>query len=543
MVSLVNNDLVQQSVYTKVAPKLTAILQQHRFTAAGIQAFLGIPVYEALQRGEPAAVLFHLQEHANKPLAVLLELFSLHEPVAPARIIEVFGADFTQELIDAGVLGHRSQLVSGDDSDVETLTALIDVTAHVIQHHNQWVFSDVDASQLDNYIPGAEHVLGVGAASLSLLKTTPKTFVNSVLDLGTGSGIQILGQLDCSRTITATDIHPRALDFAVATLRAASDRADTAEDEQSRGATVELLQGSWFEPVAGRSFDRIIANPPFVVGPGVIEHVYRDSGVALDGATALVVGQSIEHLRIGGTAHLLGAWVHQHGQSWQQRIASWLPDYGVRAWVLQRDVVSPQMYVGTWLRDESIDPRSRAGRAKTTQWLQHFRDADVAGVGFGFIALERLEDSVASDIVIETLEHSFDGDLGPEIEEYFLRSEWLSHQDTDHMLDARYFLRPSVAKEDIYVADKGNEQGFIAELIRLSRMDGPRWSHEIDEHLAAIIAGLHPHGLSLREIVSLYAYGHQYDEAELQAAIIAPFVDLIRHGLILPTELLRDGEY
>jgi len=27
---------------------------------------------------------------------------------------------------------------------------------------------------------------------------------------------------------------------------------------------VELLDGSWFEPVDGRQFDKIVANPPFV---------------------------------------------------------------------------------------------------------------------------------------------------------------------------------------------------------------------------------------------------------------------------------------
>ncbi len=31
------------------------------------------------------------------------------------------------------------------------------------------------------------------------------------------------------------------------------------------------------------------------------------------------------------------AWVHQGEQSWQQRVASWLPDTGVAAWIIQRE--------------------------------------------------------------------------------------------------------------------------------------------------------------------------------------------------------------
>lgn len=177
------------------------------------------------------------------------------------------------------------------------------------------IFSDADAS-MTQHVPGPEHVLGVGAASLSLLQATPTSPGGRVLDLGTGSGIQVLGQAGLASSITATDVHPRALDFAEATLIDSDIEA-------------ELLEGSWFEPVQGRDFDRIIANPPFVVGPPEIGHVYRDSGMDLDGASKLVVEQACAHLSPGGTAHLLGAWVHSADQSWQQRVAEWLPDHAL----------------------------------------------------------------------------------------------------------------------------------------------------------------------------------------------------------------------
>ena len=77
-----------------------------------------------------------------------------------------------------------------------------------------------------------------------------------VADLGTGSGAIALA-LASERPqwqVTATDLSPDAL--AVARTNA-----------QSLGLErVELLCGSWFAPLAGRRFDLILSNPPYI-GP------------------------------------------------------------------------------------------------------------------------------------------------------------------------------------------------------------------------------------------------------------------------------------
>ena len=124
---------------------------------------------------------------------------------------------------------------------------------------------------------------------------------------------------------------------------------------------MDIREGAWFEPVAGEKFERIVANPPFVVGLPEVGHVYRDSGLNLDGASELVVNHVPEHLAPNGTAFILGAWIHAEDEPWERRVASWFPQTGVSAWVCQRDVVDPALYVSTWLKDESIDPRSVEG--------------------------------------------------------------------------------------------------------------------------------------------------------------------------------------
>jgi release factor glutamine methyltransferase len=81
-----------------------------------------------------------------------------------------------------------------------------------------------------------------------------KTGVLRVLDLGTGSGAIALA-LARERPqwqITATEVSEAALALA-------RQNARTMDLTQ-----VEFLSGSWFEPVAGRFFDFIVANPPYV---------------------------------------------------------------------------------------------------------------------------------------------------------------------------------------------------------------------------------------------------------------------------------------
>ncbi|MGP6173011.1 DUF7782 domain-containing protein [Corynebacterium sp. A21] len=503
-----------RSELTALARQLTPVLRKAGFSADGIAAHLGPEMTEAMHRGEPAAVRYATR--AGSTLDRLIRTFILRDPLSPADLAGLLGAELAQSLIDAAVF-------AADTAGQVRLG--IDIRPHVILGRDQLVFSDADAAMTD-HVPGPDHVLGVGAASLSLLQATPATPVGTVLDLGTGSGVQALGQLHCADQITGTDLHPRALDFAEATLGAVT----------GEGAAVELLEGPWYEPVEGRTFDRIVANPPFVVGLPEVGHVYRDSGLDLDGASALVIGEALDYLNPGGTAHFLAAWVHTSEESWAHRVAAWFPETGVSAWVIQRDVADPAHYVGTWLRDESLDPRSVESDTRTAAWLQHFTEAGVTGVGFGFVAMKNIGEE-PTEILAEEMTQSFTDPLGPEVDEYFTRVDWLRGVTAEEFGDSRFLLRPGVAKEDVSITDTEAGVGFTPAVMRLTRTEGPRWSHEVDTHLASIVAGLHPQGLSFAETVDLYAMAKGLDVEKLLPEAVAAVSDLVRHGLVIPAEL------
>lgn len=121
----------------------------------------------------------------------------------------------------------------------------------------------------------------------------------SLLDLGTGCGA-IAITLACEAgelEVTATDSSAQALEVA---------RANAA----AHAARVEFAHGAWYAPVAGRRFDLIVSNPPYVAArdPHLCEGDLRfeprealtdESDDGLGSLRAIVAGAA-SHLNPGG---------------------------------------------------------------------------------------------------------------------------------------------------------------------------------------------------------------------------------------------------
>jgi methylase of polypeptide subunit release factors len=462
------------------------------YTSDGVVDVLGGQAHAALSRGEPEPARRATRD--GGALSTLIRLFLLGEAEPEQAVRAALGSVDVDEAV-------ANEIITPD------WRAGLDIRPH---QDAWWVIADLDADLRGGSVP-ADHVLGVGHASVNLVRATARRPVGTLLDVGTGCGVQALHASTHAGAITATDVSARALALAKGTC-------------QLNEIDVELVRGEWFDPVAGRRFDQIVCNPPFVVGPARVDYTYRDSGLGGDDASALVVRQLPGHLADGGVGQLLASWVHRRGEDWAERVTSWLPP-GVDAWFVQRDIADPALYVGTWLRDAGVDPRSPEGRAKSGAWLDWFAANDVEGVGFGYVTLRRT-DEANTEVVCEDLRHAFDDPLGPESSRWLDSVAWLREHD-DTLLETRFTVPETVVLED--VATPG-EDGWTSVVRRLHRTDGPGWQHEVDEPTAKLLAGCRG-ALSLEDLLALLEFA--YGELDTKAAL--PIVrDLVRHGMLAP---------
>ncbi len=128
----------------------------------------------------------------------------------------------------------------------------------------------------------------------------------AALDLGTGSGA-IAVSLACERpgaAVTAVDASAAALSLA----RANAGRL---------GAPVEFAEGHWYGPVAGRRFDLVVANPPYVAAG---DRHLAEGDLRFEPAAALTDGSvdglgAIREIVAGAPGHLKsGGWLLiEHG--------------------------------------------------------------------------------------------------------------------------------------------------------------------------------------------------------------------------------------
>jgi methylase of polypeptide subunit release factors len=488
------------------ADALRAALHRVGYSPDGVRQLLGPAAHAALGRGEPEPASRISRDGGELGVLVRLLLLGAVEPEAA-----VAAALAPLRPTDAAAAGLLRP-------DPDGWAAALDLRPYGESGADWWVLSDLDARRQER-----EHVTGVGAASVTLAAATVRRPVSTLLDLGTGCGVQALHGSRHADRVSATDVAPRALALARATF-------------MLNELDVELLDGPWLAPVAGRRFDRIVTNPPFVPGPPRVDYIYRDSGQGGDDALAALLGELPAHLEPGGVAQLLGSWLHVHGEDWPDRVRSWLPE-GVDAWVLQREVTDPALHVGTWLRDAGLDPAAPATRERAGAWLDWLERERVQAVGFGFITLRRTAGEPT--VVFEDLLGEPADPLGPEVEGWLDRVDWLrAHADDADLLAARLSVAPSVLLERY--AEPGDD-GWADIGAAVTRNDGPRWRHEVDSVAAALLAGCRG-ALALAELVELLALAHGRPTDELVSATLPAVRELIRHGLLVPAPVTAGTE-
>lgn len=507
-----------RGVDAELTARLRADLLAAGYTVDRLRQLWGDEADAALARGDrvPAVRALHTAPGAEPQsrAAILARLFLLAVPVTDAELdhaLPALGAAGarTLGLVDAA---GRAQL------DLRPYTA-IDAGGAV-----QWLIaSDLGELALGGALP-PEHVLGVGGASLTLAALIPTEPVDTVLDLGTGCGIQSLHAARHAQRVVATDISARALERAALTL---------ALNDVDR---VELRQGDLFTPVAGQRFDRIVSNPPFVITPRLSSapvYEYRDGGRVGDAIVEEVVRGAASHLTPGGTAHLLGNWEYRDtmGGDGLARVRRWIDEAGLDGWVVERERQSPAEYAATWIRDGGTRVGTPEYEQLAGEWLDDFAARGVTAVGFGYIVLRAPATRDAVRLLRTEVLGTPLGDTPTGIGDHLLAGlrahDRIAGLDDAALGALRLEVAPDVTEERHYWP--GDEGPTV---IRLRQGGGFARTVDADAALAGLV-GASDSELSVAEIVGALADLLEVDEGALLAQLLPQVRELVLTGFLL----------
>lgn len=484
-----------------VARDLAARLRDAGYSYDAVAERLGAPGLDGLARNATIPADLVLAGAAD-PQASLIRAFALQQNVPIADLSAALG-----DLEPLGpILTRRADRVG----------AAIEIRPYAFTddhgEHSGWLASDLTPT-LDGRLaaPRDDFVLGLSPASVTLAQLTMRTPRGRALDLGSGCGIQSLHLAAHTDQVVATDLNPRAC--AMTDLTAALN-----------GITVDVRQGSLYEPVAGEGFDLIVTNPPYVMAPPDASRlVYREGSFTADGLVRAVVTGAAAHLKPGGALHVLGNWAITADQPWPDRLASWIAPTGCDALVLQRERLDPFEYIEIWLADAGLVGTADYAK-RYAEWADYFDALGIVGVGLGWLTLYHTQ---RDDPVLrfEDWPHQVHGGLGDAFAEFpdAVRAATLSD---DQLLAATFSLDPAVTSEAL-----GRPGAADPEHLVFRRATGFGRAVEVDTGLAAV-AGACDGDLPLGVLIDAVADLLDADPAALRADLTPRLRTLIADGYL-----------
>ena len=488
------------------------------FTVPAIESLLGPLASAALGREQSLAALRATDRPGDLP--TLVRLFVLGTKVARDELdhalprLGTSGAERLGLVTSAGLGASDPVRADVDLRPYQVLDAAGEVT--------WWLASDQGELAAGEALQ-ADHVLGVGASSVTLAQVTIREPRERALDLGTGCAIQALHASRHCSSVVATDTSRRALSFAA--FNAALAHVD-----------LDLRAGSMLAPVRGQTFDLVVSNPPFVITPGAVHDAglprfeYRQTEAAGDDVVSDLVLRVGTVLAPGGVAQLLGNWEFWRGEGWQDRIGSWVDACGLDAWVIQREVLDPAEYAETWLRDGGLTPDRDPARfhAAYAAWLDDFERRGVEGIGFGIITLRRPMREEAP-LVRRLEEHtgSLHQPLGAHLAHSLAMHDWLAAHD-DAALAAAHLTVAADVTEERYLEPGSADPRVIV----LRQGDGLGRGIQADTALAGFVGGCDGE-LSVGQIIGALAALLEVPAEELAGDVLPSARGLVRDGFLL----------
>lgn len=478
---------------SRVLPQFREVLRRADFSVAAISNLLGGSEITELKARSPR--LLHATR-AGTPLDTLIRLFIAGVPVAVGQAEAAVAPVTVSMLAELGVVRISS----------DSVVALISI----LPHDELVIASDQPfrSGRAGDYVPGMLD------STVFLELFTIRRPVRNALDLGTGCGVHALRASLHGEQVTATDVSRRALEFA--RFNAGLNGA----------ANIEFLCGSAFEPVAGRTFDLIVANLPFVITPSG-HYFYRDSGMRLDDFSHHVVTEAPQHLTPGGYCQLLCQWVELPGQDWRERIETWFEGSGCDVWVMKNDSRAPDSYAEKWIADTEPCPKEGAENL-LERWMEFYAQERIVAIHSGAIAMRRRDGHnwIRMDEGPDRARSPF----GEAVLRAFAAGDYLQSTSDAGLLDARLKVSPDIHLIERCDISKGE---WRAEAFQLRFHRELEYIANVDHFVSRLVA--HCTGeRTAGELICELAAQTGIEAERLGPACLQLIRGLIERGFLLP---------
>ena len=480
-------------------PALRSVLLKSGFTATAVKALIGSDAGRVMD-----GVVAMRRAGGDLPLDALARLFvigvALSEEAAAAALAPVK----VEGLIEAGLVRRTD----------EGLFAV----ARLEEFEGLFLFSDFPPRWDVPFTP--DYVMsGASSSTRTLVFSTVRRQVESALDLCTGAGTHALLAARHAKRVLATDVNPRAVNFA--RLNA---RLNGVEN-------VCFVEGSFFEPVGDEQFDLIVSNPPFIVSPRA-DMIFQNAGLGGDAVSELVLRESAAHLREGGFAVVLLNWVHADEQDWEVPLRAWVQGTGCDLWVMRSKTEEPLSYSAETLR-QSEDVRGLEYETLIDQWLAWYRERGIRRITIGAAFLRKRACGENWVRFIESPDRGLNGTASTQVQRIFASEDFLrSLPNEAALLSRRLIPHPDHALDQRLTPAS---DGWAVQSLTISATHGFGFAAKLDAHALAFLTRCDGQR-TVGELIADIANDAEIDFSEAVPTGLRIAQGMLRNGMLVPAE-------
>jgi SAM-dependent methyltransferase len=325
------------------------------FTEQAIVNACGVRTLAELASVSPEVALQRTAQQT--PLDVLVRLFVIGVAVPAPAATKVLGLPFDR-LLRGGLLREGKK----------------DVRAAVRMVAFDGVLTAFDREFEGDKVEAPDFVMGPSESARKLATLMINSPCEDALDLGSGCGLLAFLAARHSNRVVATDLNARAAAFA------------SFNAKLNGLPELESFAGDLFAPVAGRTFDLIISNPPFVISPED-RLTYLNGGMKADGFCERLAREAPAYLREGGHLQMLCNWIELDGEEWGDRLEGWFEGSGCDVWVMRTGTTEPEEYARGWMNVGHIGGSTDPKRLQA--WLDYYEQERIGAIGAGLITMRK----------------------------------------------------------------------------------------------------------------------------------------------------------